>query len=250
MEKRKNRPIWALFIILLMIVLIGMSCEFSLKLANSLLNKRETDPPQVVWNQILRGFGDEAVPLWAIPTLVLNWMSVMPRDNVEYALRWLPYLGLFLLPVLCALIPKRSIPLIICAVLNGIVAVGIVLVHFLSSTKLLYIYYAIPFAVETIVLIFASIALGKQRKGFSIVLGILCVLLALASPVISAGIHSIMQTLHVPKAPEIGRLLLIQARRLPLSAATSYWPVYKGFAFFMYALILFFAPSRFTKRAG
>ena len=135
MEKRKNRPIWALFIIFLVIVLIGMTCEFSLKLANSLLNKRETNPPQIIVNQILRGFGDEAIPLWAIPTLVLNWMSVMPRNSVIYALRWLPYLGLFLLPVLCALIRKRSIPLIICAAVNGIVAVGIMLVHFSSCYR-------------------------------------------------------------------------------------------------------------------
>lgn len=249
MEKRKNRPIWALFIILLVIVLIGMTCEFSLKLANSLLNKRETNPPQIILNQILRGFGDEAIPLWAIPTLVLNWMSVMPRNSVICALRWLPYLGLFLLPVLCALIRKQSIPLIICAAVNGIVAVGIMLVHFSSSTRLLHIYYAVPFMVEAVVLILACIAIGSQSKGFSIFLGIVCVLLALFSPVISAGIHTTMQTLHIPNGPSIGRLLLMQARRLPLSAATSYWPIYKAFVFFMYALILFFVPSRFVKHS-
>ena len=75
MERKKNRPIWALLIILLIVFLIGMACEILLKLFNVMMNTRMAERPEIIANQILRGFGDEAIPLWAIPALVLNWMS-------------------------------------------------------------------------------------------------------------------------------------------------------------------------------
>ena len=89
MEKRRNRPIWGLFAVLLAIVLIGLLCEIVLKAVNATLTMRVRDP-RIIVNQVFYGFGNEAVPLWAIPTLVLNWMSVMPRVVTLYGLRWLP----------------------------------------------------------------------------------------------------------------------------------------------------------------
>ena len=44
MEKRKNRPIWGLFVILLAIFLIGLLCETALKAVTVVLNTR-TDRP-------------------------------------------------------------------------------------------------------------------------------------------------------------------------------------------------------------
>lgn len=246
MEKRKNRPIWGLFIVLLVLYLIGLACEVSLKAINVAMSLR-TERMQVVLNQILRGFGDEAVPLWAIPTMLLNWMLIMPRQIAPYALRWLPYLVIFLLPVLCAVLRKRALPLILCAVVSGITAIGIVLVRLLSRNPLIHVWTAIPFAVETLVLVLACIALGTKSKGFSIVLGVFCVLFALLSPVISAGLSG-LRAGAVPPGYPVMRIFLMQARRLPLSAAVSYWPIFKSFALMMYALILFCAPSRFAKR--
>ena len=247
MEKRKNTTITALLIVLLIVFLIGMMCEISLKLFNTWMNMRAADNPRIVLNQILRGFGDEAVPLWAIPTMLLNWMLIMPRQIAPYALRWLPYLILFLLPVFCALFRKRAIPLIVCAAVSGVTAIGIVLVRLLSRNPLIHVWSAIPFAVETLVLVLACIALGTKSKGFSITLGVFCVLFALLSPAVSAAIAGIrMSTL--PAGYPIGQFLQMQVRRLPLSAAVSYWPIFKTFAFLMYALILLIAPSRFPKR--
>ena len=246
MEKRKNGPIWGLFVILLVIFLLGMLCETALKAVNVVLNMR-AERPQIIMNQILRGFGDESIPLWAVPALLLNWMTIMPRTIAPYALRWLPYLVIFLLPVLCALLRKRALPLIICAVVNGIVAIGIVLVRLFARQPLLNVAVAIPFAVEALMLVLACIALGTKSKGFSIVLGVFCVLLALLSPVVSATVAG-FRTGNAPHLVALGRFVFMQARRLPLSAATSQWPIYKAFAFLMYALILFVAPSRFPKR--
>ena len=86
MEKRKNRPIWVLFVILLVIFLIGLLCEVALKAINVALTMRVRDP-RIMVNQILRGFGDEAIPLWAVPALLLNWISIMPRTVTLYGLR-------------------------------------------------------------------------------------------------------------------------------------------------------------------
>ena len=47
MEKRKNRPIWGLFVILLAIFLIGLLCETALKAVTVVLNTR-TDRPQII----------------------------------------------------------------------------------------------------------------------------------------------------------------------------------------------------------
>ena len=247
MEKRKNRPIWGLFVILLAIFLIGLLCETALKAVTVVLNTR-TDRPQIIMNQVLRGFGDESLPLWAVPSLLLNWMTIMPRTILPYALRWLPYLVIFLLPVFCALLRKKAWPLIICAAVNGCVAIGIVLVRFFARQPVINALTAIPFAVETLMLVLACIALGTKSKGFSIVLGVFCVLLALISPVVSATVAGFRMG-NAPQFIALGRLILMQARRLPLSAAASQWPIYKTFAFLMYALILFVAPSRFPKRA-
>lgn len=250
MEKRNNRPIWGLFIILLIIFLIGMTFEFTIKVINVMMSTRAADRPEIIVNQVLRGFGDESIPLWAFPALGLNWMSIMPREVGRYALRWIPYLCIFFLPVLCALIPKRSIPLIICAVVNGLVAIGLGLVHLFSKNPMLNAYIAIPFAAESLMLVLACIAIGTKSKGFSIVLGVFCILFMLASPAVSAGAAAIMRTLSAPKGSQIWRFLQVQVRRLPLSAAVSYWPIYKTFAYLMYALILFVVPSRFPKRAN
>ena len=247
MEKRRNRPIWGLFVVLLAIVLIGLLCEIVLKAVNATLTMRVRDP-RIIVNQVFYGFGNEAVPLWAIPTLVLNWMSVMPRVVTLYGLRWLPYLCIFLLPVLCAVMRKRALPLILCAVVNGLVAIGIVLVRLFARQPLLHVATAIPFAVETLLLILACIALGTKSKGLSIVIGVLCVLFALLSPVISAGLSGLRAGAVPPGFPVI-RIFLMQARWLPLSAQASPWPIVKTFALLMYALILFIVPSRFPKRA-
>ena len=247
MEKRRNRPIWGLFVVLLAIVLIGLLCEIVLKAVNATLTMRVRDP-RIIVNQVFYGFGNEAVPLWAIPTFVLNWMSVMPRTVTLYGLRWLPYLCIFLLPVLCAVMRKRALPLIICAVVNGLVAIGIVLVRLFARQPLLHVATAIPFAVETLLLILACIALGTKSRGLSIVIGVLCVLFALLSPVISAGLSGLRAGAVPPGFPVI-RIFLMQARWLPLSAQASPWPIFKTFALLMYALILFIVPSRFPKRA-
>lgn len=242
MSRQKNKPMWILFLVLLIVFLAGMACEFVLKYVTALFVSQPGDPGHIVTNRILRMFGDEALPLWAIPTMLLNWMLVMPHDVTAYALRWIPYLCAFLLPVLCALIRHKSIPLILCAIEAGIAAVGIVLIQFLTPHPYISVYVAIPFGAELLLLVLACIALGAKKKGLAVFTGILCLLCMLLSPVASVLLNKLLP--GMPWHAYFPFLL----RHLEAYAASP-WPIYKAFAFLMYALILFGAASKFKKKA-
>ena len=168
MERQKNRPMWGLFAVLLVIFLNGMVCEFVLKKIYWEQTLLSSIPKEYFLHAILSCFGEESSALWMIPIHILHWMKYAPtRGIVLYALRWLPYLCVFLLPVFSALMKKRELPLVICAVTAGICAIGIVLVKYLANLKSLNLFIAVPFAIETVVLILACIALGTKKKGFS-----------------------------------------------------------------------------------
>ena len=251
MEQRKNKPMWILFLILLIIFFAGMACEIALKYWNVAMVSRPGDPATLMMRRVLKAFGDEAVPIWLLPSVVLKWMTIVPLDGgavVRYALRWLPYLIVFLLTVFGALFRKKQIPLIFCAVLAGIGMVGIVLARALAHYPMLNYQHAVPFAVELILLILACIALGAKKKGFAITLGIFCILFALISPAVSAVLAGAQGNTFRDGFP-VGSFLFMQIRRLPLSAGTSPWPIYKAFAFLMYALLLFSGASRMKKNA-
>lgn len=247
MAKQKNKPMWALFWILLTVFLIGLAAETVLKYIEIRGTMRPEDPAYVLGNRLMRAFGDESVPIWSVPT-ALNWMLLIPRDPAQFALRWIPYLVAFLLPVFCALLPKRAIPLILCAIGAGFVGVGLAIEPLLASRPYSNLYAAIPFGIECLLLILACIALGAKKKGFAIALGVCAVLLALLSPAVSALLAGMSIGGGLPDGYPIRSYCFTQLRRLPLSAAVSQWPIHKTFAFVLYALILFTAPKRFPKR--
>lgn len=251
MEQRKNKPMWILFLILLILFFAGMACEIGLKYWSAALAGGPAKPAWYLTRRVLIGFGDEATPIWLIPTVVLNWMMLLPRDAgavMSYALRWMPYLVVFLFPAFGALFRKKQIPLIFCAILACIETVGIVLAVLVRHYPMLTWFHAIPFAVELILLILACIALGANKKGFAITLGVFCVLFALISPTMSAVLAELRGSTLASGFP-LGPYLRSVIRRLPLFAAVSAWPVFKAFAFLMYALLLFVGASRFRKNA-
>lgn len=248
MEQRKNKPMWILFLILLILFFAGMACEIGLKYWDAALASGPAEPAQFLTRRVLSGFGDEATPIWLIPTVVLNWMMLLPRDVMSYALRWMPYLVVFLFPAFGALFRKKQIPLIFCAILACIETVGIVLAVLVRHYPMLTWFHAIPFAVELILLILACIALGANKKGFAITLGVFCVLFALISPAMSAVLAELQGSMLASGFP-LGAYLRSVFQRLPLFAAVSAWPVFKAFAFLMYALLLFVGASRFRKNA-
>ena len=249
MENRKNRPMWVLFLVLLIVLLVGLTCEFALKYISYLTVSHPADPPFIMTNRLLRGFGEETAPVWAVPALLLYWIPWMPRQMILYALRWLPYLVVFLLPAFAALMRRKQILLIPCAVGAGFVSVGLVLVRLLARQPMVNVYAAIPFGIECVLLILACIALGAKKRGFAITVGVLFVLFALLSPAASALIGGLPTTGRLPAGYPVGSYVWIQLRRLPLSAAASQWPIFKTFAFVMYALLLFGGAKRFRNGA-
>lgn len=249
MEQRKNRSMWILFLILLVLFFAGMACEVALKYWNAAMMSHSADPAELITRRAIKGFGDEALPIWMIPSVVLKWMVLIPQNVWGYALRWIPYLVVFLLPAFGALMRRKWIPLIFCAILAGIETVGVLLVGIpMSKLSTLTWVHAIPFAIELILLILACIALGAKKKGFAITLGVFCALLALISPAVSALMAGLDANMFRNGFP-IGAFLLSQIRRFPVCCATSFWPIFKAFAFLMYALLLFGGAARIRKKA-
>lgn len=247
MDKRKNKPLWVLFLVLLILFLIGLTCEFILKFVTALSVSHPGDPQNLVFRRVLNFFGDQATPLWLLPSAVLNWMTIYGKELLVHALRWLPYLVAFLLPVFCALFRNKALPLIPCAVLSGIAGAGVLLTCLFRNYPTFTYAHAIPFLLETLLLILACIALGTKKKAFCIILGVFFALFALLSIPATAA-YAGMDAKLFKYFDRFGRYMLIRMRDFPHGYATSMWPIHKAFAFVMYALILFVAPKRFTKR--
>ncbi len=244
MEKRNDESTRVLFFILLGLFLYGMAAEIVLKLVNAAMAMPSPEP-RIFLNQILQEFGNEAVPLFAFPALGLNLIPIMPHNNWAYALRWLPFLVLFFLPALCAVPRLKTTPLIVCAAVYGVTAAGLLLTQILRPNRMFSVWSAIPYAAETAVLILACVALGLKNKGFAISVGVISLLFAAVSPVVSSFISGIDT---IPQGIPFSTYLTIRLKTFPLSAAVSHWPILKTFAFIMYALILFVLPVRFSKK--
>ena len=246
--ENKTKKSKSLFVVLLVLFVIGVALSFALKYTNALLVSRTGEPGNIVMRRTLTLFGEEAVPLWLLPSMVLNWISVRPRELLPYALRWLPYLITFLLPVFCGLVRKKAIFLIPCAAVSCIVAIGFVLTRVLNRTPLISYANAIPFAVEAILLILACVALATKKKGFCVALGVVCLLLTLLS-LAATPFYSGLDPKLFQHFAKFGQYLSMRLRRFPDSFASSYWPIHKAFSFLMYALILFSSPKQFLKRS-
>ena len=247
MENRNKRMIVGLFIALLAVFLAGMACEIVLKIivANKMVPVGADSG--FTLRKTMQLFGDETVPLWSLPILVLNWLRLMPTDTVVYALRWIPYLIVFLLPVLSSFIKRRWIPLLACGALALYEAVSILLTRMFSSYVYITYLHIVPFAVEAIVIALACTALGSRKKGFSITLGVVCAVLALLSPAVTVLLSGMTPQYLGREGFDIFSYGIVRLKDV-YSYASSSWPIFKAFAFLMYALILFIAPTRFRKR--
>lgn len=244
---QKYKPMWAMFAIILVLFCIGLICELFLKVwyYNIHLNPEKMGRTMRL---VLQSFGNESLPLWTLPTLVLNWMLIQPKNVYLYAIRWLPYVVLLCMPILSTLMRKREIPLIVCAVIAFYEAVGILLTRMYAHIVVFTYVDLLPFLLEAILLLLAIIALGTKKKGFAITLGILFAIFAVLSPFITAMIAGIYPSMMIgDRVQRIPSQLWIQLRNMPITCAVSNWPIYKAFAFLMYALVMFGAVPRFSR---
>ena len=245
-EKRDKKLILELLIGLVLAFLAGMACEIVFKVIFVQNNISQAGAPDIYARKIMAMFGDESIPIYTIPGFILNWMRIVPETPVENLLRWIPYLLIFALPILSSVIKRRSIPLIICCAFAAYEGVGILIARMYSKYVYFTYQHAVPFLVEAFVLLLACIALWTKKKGFSIAMGAVCVVLAILSPFVTTVLSGLTPQTNMMPGFQLGSYL-----NLKLSNLTFYdsmWPIFKAFAFLMYALILFIAPSRFRKK--
>ena len=265
MSEKKKRSGCSKWLILLAVavLIMGLAAEVLLKYETAVLTMTDSRLPpeeniQRQWRRVFTWFGDEAQPLYAVPIYSLKLMSLLPYmtrgggtpgmgDYALYALRWLPYLALFLLPVLYLRYRKKFM-LLIPGIVSLLEAVQIVIVTATVNTASTnYTYYlAIPFFLEALLLLLMCVRL-KKGGGRHIGLGAAAAVLAILSPFMTAILFELAGMLrsasHLAEATDTaynwGYHLLREIRYFPHAYACSLWPVYKTFAFILYALILF-----------
>ena len=259
MEKREKTAKvvrWITFSVILLIVLSGFAAELLVKAYQSLMVAQNAasqglpaaEAAKFVWRRILMLTGDEANAFWAFPIWVLKLMKSSSRDGslFFYSLRWIPYLILFLLPVLAAALKKlKQIPLLIVAGFAFLEGAGLLITS--MSVKQLRHYgpAAIPFFLEALLLILLCVALWTKCTPFSIVVGVLCVFFLAISPIITA--HTGMQMITMNANQQLWQTIRMLFRWFPNAYVISIWPLFKGFALTCYALIAFTAPAGFLK---
>lgn len=237
MSKSKSKPIIWLLIVLIVLFVMGMASEIVLKFVSVILRNHQSGVPAgTITNQILRQFGTETVPLCALPSAVLNLMLIQPKNVWMFALRWLPYLVLFLLPVFTALIRGRAkaAPLLVCAVIAAYEGISMMIASMSVRHIGLSVYTSIPFMVEFILLLLGCVGLLAKNKPLSIVIGVISILLVPVSFLLTPIINVVSEVMHaVPLGSALRRVFMT----FPNYFAASHWPIFKTFAFLMYGLI-------------
>ncbi|MBR5743188.1 MAG: hypothetical protein IKX85_05240, partial [Clostridia bacterium] len=202
-------------------------------------------------NRTAQYFGEEALYLWSLPILVFRLMSLMPKNVWQPLLRWIPYILLFLVPVIAAPLKKRQIPFLVVGVFSLLQGGGILISSLLSDYRIFVGPAAIPFVIEGVLMILAGVALWTKSKPFVIVTGVLLALFALASPLCTGILSVLRDNVNAFANPNARMPFAIFLRRLaqfPYAYAFSPWPIFKAISLTMAAILAFTAPLSFPKK--
>lgn len=251
MSKKKTKPAVGLFILLIVLFVLGMAAEIVLKYAAvpPRVNMPEV-PHEVYRNMVLSQFGAEAFPFYALPALVLSWMSIQPRELLIYALYWLPYAVLFLLPVFGALARGRGrgVPLILCALAALYEGLSLIIASTVSNYYGFSVYTAIPFLVEFFILIIGCVGVFGRNRSLAVTAGVVFLALVPVSVFITPVIAELSAFLSLPGYP-LKTFVVNAIKFFPVTYAQSHWPIFKAFAFAMYGLLLVTAVKKSGKKA-
>ena len=185
-KKGKNK---ALLIIFLVLFVLGLAAEFVFKYiyVSPLIDPAKTDHSFAIkMRQIAQGFLTESQPIYFFLTMKLAIMRLMPGSPFMGYLRWLPYLVIFAVPVLCVFMKKRGILLLISGAFSLVEGILMTIVLLTVRQPQYHLLQVLPFILEGILVLLLAVALLTRKKGFCIAMGILCILFALDSPVITA----------------------------------------------------------------
>lgn len=249
MSKSKSKPIIWLFIVLIVLFVIGMAGEVLIKYAAAAMRmENHAQPARALWTRVLAQFGNETAPLYALPSIVLNLMRVQPVDPLMYAVRWIPYLVLFLLPVFTALIPGRgkAAPLLVCALAALYEGIAVLVCASIERRIGLSVYTSIPFTAEFLLLLLGSVGILAKNKPLSIIIGVIFILLVPVSFMLTPIINVVSEVMH---AVNIGTALRRVFMTFPNYFAASHWPIFKTIAFLMYGLVFIVSGATAKKKA-
>ena len=257
-EKTEKIVRWIVFAVVALLFIGGLLAEFLLKIYYTIdltkgipntIPSGSTFP--YLMNRTAICFGDEALYLWALPIFGLNIMKYMPKETLIFFLRWLPYAFLFLMPVIAAPLKRfRQIPLLIVGVFSFLQGAGILLTGLVArDIRFFTPVAAVPFFIEAVLMILTAIALWTKSKPFAIVMGVICILFSLVSPLITATYSAMLRMSLIQNRQVPFQIILRQILQFPANLAISSWPLFKGISIMMTALLAFTAPMGFVKKA-
>ena len=254
-EKTEKTVRWIVFAVIAVLFIGGLLAELFLKVYYAIEITRgipNTIPPdsvfQYLMNRTATYYGDEALYLWVLPVFGLRIMAYMPKEPFLLFLRWIPYGFIFLMPVIAAPLKRfKQIPFLLVGAFSFLQGAGILLGCLTApNSNMLVPAASIPYFAEAVLMILTSVALWTKSKPFTIVMGVLCALFALASPLITATYSVLMRNaLTVLNIRIPFQVFLRQLIQFPATLAVSPWPLFKGLSMTMVALITFTAPLGF-----
>lgn len=251
MSKNKAKPAVGLFIVLIVLFVLGMLAEIALKyFAVPLRVNMPEVSAEVYRNNILMQFSTEEIPLYALPSIMLAWMQLMPRNVWAYAIRWLPYLVLFLMTAFSGLFRGRGRAVVpfICAFVALYEGISMIIVDAGTKYPQFSFYYAVPFIVEFILLTIGCSGIVARSRRITVTAGVIFLIIAPLSAVTTAIITEAGMGLSLPGFPI--RVMLANAiKNFPVAYAASQWPIFKAFAFVMYGLLFVTAVHKGGKKA-
>ncbi|MBR6404874.1 MAG: zinc-ribbon domain-containing protein [Lachnospiraceae bacterium] len=254
-KKEKKSGNAAAVILLLVLFVIGLIAEILVntpirQLIYNPFNTPRSEVIRTVFRQAVYGFENESIPIYSVLTYVLYWMMVRTRFLIGGLLRWIPYLILFFIPVLSAMVKKKGIPLLIGGVFTLFEGIGVLIAGAASGMGARYftVMNGIPFIVEAVLVILLAIAFFAKSKPLCIIIGIFSILFAVFSLFLTPSLRLLNAAMQ--RADMFGRALRMVLSRPGMiftNSGGSFWPIYKTFVVLMYALLAFLSAGKLKK---
>ena len=194
------------------------------------------------WSWVVRWFRDESTAIWLYPIISMKALPINTVNTFECLARWLPWLVCLILPARYAAKGGRG-RILLPALFNLLVGAGVLCVALGERSGLCTWVHSIPFFLEGVFLLFASAALKQEQGGLSRALELLALLLAVLSPFVSAALTALTPGALATGGAYMTNMMKTAVQKFPQNYAACLWPLFKAFAFLLYALILHRPPE-------
>ena len=254
-QERKSGGNALPIILLAALFVIGMLAEI---LVNTPIQQLMYNPFNMPWSEIRRtvtlqtiqSIGHETIPIYAVPSFLMNLMMYSARSRYGAILRWFPYLVLFFVPVLSAIVRKKGIPLLISGIFTLFEGIGVLITSVSQfGGRYLNVMNGIPFVLEAVIVILLAVSFFAKNKPLCLIAGILSALFAVFSIFLTPALRLMNAAMQSADTfIRAYRMVLTRPRILYANASGSFWPVYKTFVLLMYAVLSFLSVKRMGKK--